>query len=76
MRLEKFQIMKSIKQVADSTNDGDVNTALENLLSQLKSCTAIDVSFVPQCYEGKTLRTHIMVYDGNFKKLVNESEGQ
>ena len=39
MRLEKFEIMKRIKHVADSTNDGDVNTDLENLLKILKDTT-------------------------------------
>ena len=74
MRLEKFEIMKRIKHVADNTNDGCVNTDLENLLSILKSATSIDVSFRPQCYEGKTLRTHVMVDHGNYKSLVHESE--
>ena len=36
MRLEKFEIMKRIKHVADNTNDGCVNADLENLLSILK----------------------------------------
>ena len=74
MRLEKFEIMKRIKHVADNTNDGCVNTDLENLLSILKSATSIDVSFRPQCYEGITFRTDVMVDHGNFKSLVHESE--
>lgn len=74
MRLEKFEIMKRIKHIADQTNDGDVNTDLENLLSILKSATAIDVGFRPQCYEGHKLRSHVMVDNGNFKSLVHETE--
>ena len=74
MRLEKFEIMKRIKHVADTTNDGDVNTDLENLLKILKDTTSIDCSFSPSAYEGQTLRTHVLVDHGNFKSLVHESE--
>ena len=45
MRLEKFEIMKRIKHVADTTNDGDVNTDLENLLKIFKDTTSIDCYF-------------------------------
>ena len=53
MRLEKFEIMKRIKHVRDNTNDGDVNTDLENLLKILKDTTSIDCSFSPSAYEAK-----------------------
>ena len=60
--------------MADTTNDGDVNTDLENLLKILKDTTSIDCSFSPSAYEGQTLRTHVLVDHGNFKSLVHESE--
>ena len=74
MRLEKFEIMKRIKNIADQTNDGDVNTDLEKLLSILKDADHIDVGFIPLTYEGHKLRSHVMVDNGNFKSLVHESE--
>ena len=74
MRLEKFEIMKRIKHIADQTNEGCVNADLENLLSILKDADHIDVGFIPSCYEGHKLRSHVLVDRGDFKSLVHESE--
>ena len=76
MRLEKFEIMKRIKHIADQTNEGCVNADLENLLSILKDADHIDVGFIPNCYEGHKLRSHVLVDRGDFKALVHWTEAR
>tara|TARA_X000001382_G_scaffold8379_1_gene6057 strand:- start:231 stop:494 length:264 start_codon:yes stop_codon:yes gene_type:complete len=76
MRLEKFEIMKRIKHIADQTNEGCVNADLENLLSILKDADHIDVGFIPKCYEGHKLRSHVLVDRGDFKALVHWTEAR
>ena len=76
MRLEKFEIMKRIKHIADQTNEGCVNADLENLLSILKEADHTEVEFIPKCYEGHKLRSHVLVDRGDFKALVHWTEAR
>ena len=68
--------MKRIKHIADQTNEGCVNADLENLLSILKDADHIDVGFIPSCYEGHKLRSHVLVDRGDFKALVHWTEAR
>ena len=74
MRLDKFEIMKRVRHIADNTTDKCATADLENLLKILKETSGIDCAFGPKAYDDISLRTRVLVNNKNYNSLVHESE--
>ena len=73
--MEKFEIMKSILEVADSLpfNSPQRNT-LRLLNAELLSANSINVVFNTSAYLSDNLREKTLVSDEGFNKLVKNKE--
>jgi hypothetical protein len=76
--MDKFYIMKTILEVADSLPfNSPERTKLRMLLSELTFTNRIDVVFHPKAYMSENLREKTLVQTttgGSFSKLVKNEE--
>ena len=76
--MDKFYIMKTILEVADSLPfNSPERTKLRMLNAELKFTNSISVVFHPKAYMSENLREKTLVLDetgGSFSKLVKNEE--
>ena len=73
--MEKFEIMKSILEVADSLPfNSPQRNKLRIINAELLSANSIDVVFNTSAYLSDNLREKTLVSDEGFNKLVKNEE--
>ena len=73
--MEKFEIMKSILEVADSLPfNSPQRNKLRIINAELLSANSIDVVFNTSAYLSDNLREKTLVSDEGFNKLVKNKE--
>ena len=73
--MDKFYIMKTILEVADSLPfNSPQRNKLRMLNAELLSANRIDVVFHPKAYMSENLREKTLVSDEGFNKLVKNEE--